>query len=43
MAPICEHCSCKVIGHGVEVEGHFFCCAHCARLATSADVRDRVA
>jgi len=31
MAPICEHCGCKVIGHGVEVEGHFFCCAHCAR------------
>ncbi len=42
MAPICEHCECKVIGHGVEVGGHFFCCAHCARLATSADVRDRV-
>jgi hypothetical protein len=43
MAPTCEHCQCKVIGHGVEVEGHFFCCAHCARLATSADVRDRIA
>lgn len=43
MAPICEHCQCKVIGHGVEVQGQFFCCAHCARTATSADVRDRVA
>ena len=20
MAPICEHCQCKIIGHGVEVE-----------------------
>jgi hypothetical protein len=32
-----------VIGHGVEVSGRFFCCAHCARIATSADVRDRAA
>jgi len=39
MAPICEHCKCRVIGHG----GRFFCCAHCARSATSADVRDRAA
>jgi hypothetical protein len=43
MAPICEHCQCKIIGHGVEVEGHWFCCAHCARESTKADVRDRVA
>jgi hypothetical protein len=25
------------------VAGRFFCCAHCARAATSADVRDRAA
>jgi Rieske Fe-S protein len=31
MAPVCEHCGCKVIGHGVEVGGLFYCCAHCAR------------
>ncbi len=31
MAPVCEHCGCKVIGHGVEADGRFFCCAHCAR------------
>lgn len=45
MAPICEQCQCRVIGHGVEVGGQFFCCAHCARLATSADVKvqDRAA
>ena len=40
IAPVCEHCNCKVIGHGVEVGNHFYCCAHCARTATSADVRD---
>ena len=31
LAPICEHCSCRIIGHGVGVDGHFYCCAHCAR------------
>jgi hypothetical protein len=31
MAPICEHCGVKVIGHGMTVRGQFFCCAHCAR------------
>jgi hypothetical protein len=43
IAPICQHCQCRVIGHGVEVGGQFYCCAHCARLATSADVKDRAA
>jgi hypothetical protein len=43
MAPICEHCGCRVIGHGNEVGGHFYCCAHCARQAESArvDIHDR--
>ena len=43
IAPICEHCQCRVIGHGVEVGGHFYCCAHCGRTASAADVRDRAA
>ncbi len=30
MASICKHCKCRVIGHGVEANGHFYCCAHCA-------------
>lgn len=44
MAPICERCECRVIGHGVEVDGRFFCCASCARDATQAgqQARDRV-
>ena len=33
LAPVCEHCGCKVIGHGIEVEGRWYCCAHCARQA----------
>jgi len=31
LAPSCEHCSVRVIGHGVEADdGRFFCCVHCA-------------
>jgi len=31
LAPVCENCGCKVVGHGVEADGVFYCCAHCAR------------
>jgi hypothetical protein len=41
LAPVCEHCHCKVIGHGVEAEGRFFCCASCARMAGVPALRDR--
>ncbi|HEV8337564.1 MAG TPA: hypothetical protein VGR67_14215 [Candidatus Polarisedimenticolia bacterium] len=33
LAPVCDHCGCKIIGHGIESDGVFFCCAHCAREA----------
>jgi hypothetical protein len=41
LAPTCEHCSCRVIGHGVEADGRIFCCAHCANAAGVAGVADR--
>jgi hypothetical protein len=31
----------KVIGHGVEADGRFFCCAHCASMAGVEGVADR--
>lgn len=31
LAPTCAHCGCRIIGHGMEAEGRFFCCAHCAK------------
>jgi hypothetical protein len=31
LAPDCAHCGCKIIGHGIEAKGAFYCCAHCAR------------
>jgi hypothetical protein len=43
MAPVCEHCGCKVVGHGVQANGRFFCCAHCAQaVGAGAGLRDRV-
>lgn len=42
MAPVCDHCGCKVIGHGVEADGRFFCCAHCARESGVSELQDRV-
>jgi hypothetical protein len=33
MAPQCDHCGCRIIGHGVEAGGKIFCCANCAREA----------
>jgi Rieske Fe-S protein len=42
LAPVCAHCGCKVIGHGVEAEHEFFCCAHCARHAGVKGVVDHV-
>jgi hypothetical protein len=32
LAPVCANCSCRIIGHGVEASGDFFCCAHCAHV-----------
>ncbi len=41
LAPTCEHCECRILGHGVESGGAMFCCAHCARQAGNHDVSDR--
>ena len=41
LAPACAHCGCKVIGHGVEADGSYYCCAHCARKAGRDELRDR--
>lgn len=37
LAPSCEHCGCRILGHGIEVTGRFYCCAHCARDAEDTD------
>ena len=42
LAPTCEHCDCRVIGHGVEQQGRMFCCAHCAEEAGVQGMIDRI-
>jgi len=41
LAPTCEHCGCRIIGHGVEAGDAVYCCANCARVSGAAGVRDR--
>ena len=40
IAPVCEHCRCRVIGHGVEHGERIFCCAHCAEMAGVREKRE---
>ncbi len=41
LAPTCAHCGCRIIGHGVEGDGKFFCCANCAHKKGVKGVEDR--
>jgi hypothetical protein len=42
MAPQCEHCNVRIIGHGIEAGDRIFCCAHCAEQAGVSGAVDRV-
>jgi hypothetical protein len=41
LAPRCSHCDCRIIGHGIEADGRFYCCAHCAHAKGVHEVADR--
>lgn len=41
LAPTCGHCGCKIVGHGMEAAGAYYCCAHCARHQGVRGVSDR--
>ena len=41
LAPVCNHCGCRILGHGVEANGSMFCCAHCARESGVEALADR--
>ena len=41
LAPVCKHCGCRVIGHGVEAKGVVYCCASCASKSGVGELRDR--
>ena len=43
LAPVCAHCGCRVIGHGIEANGTFYCCAHCAHAQGAGTIVDNAA
>jgi hypothetical protein len=42
LAPSCDHCGCRIVGHGVEAANKYFCCAHCARESGEQGLVDHV-
>ena len=42
LAPNCEHCGVRILGHGLEADGAFYCCDHCAKKAGVSGLNDRV-
>jgi Zn finger protein HypA/HybF involved in hydrogenase expression len=42
LAPTCNHCGCRIIGHGVEADDMLYCCAHCAGKEGVSELQDRV-
>ncbi len=41
VAPTCEHCGCRIVGHGMKSDGAMYCCAHCAEAVGVTGVADR--
>lgn len=42
LAPTCERCGIRILGHGVENGNHMYCGANCARSAGSRGLVDHV-
>jgi hypothetical protein len=42
LAPTCQHCGCRIIGHGTEARGKMYCCAHCAHAEGVKTAVDRI-
>lgn len=42
LAPSCKHCGCRIVGHGIDAEGEYYCCGHCARASGFSEVKDHV-
>lgn len=41
LAPICSTCGVKIVGHGLEKNGTYFCCDHGAETQGVKELRDR--
>ena len=42
LAPKCAHCGVRIVGHGLESDGTYFCCDHCAEAEGVSGLNDRV-
>lgn len=41
IAPVCAHCGCRILGHGVQVDATTYCCSHCERQVGEGATVDR--
>jgi len=41
LAPTCGNCGVRIVGHGMEASGEFFCCEHCAATQGVEGLKDR--
>lgn len=41
LAPSCATCGVRIVGHGLEHNGTFYCCDHCAEHQGVRELRDR--
>lgn len=42
LAPRCSACDVPIVGHGIEADGTYYCCAHCAEKEGVEEAVDRV-
>jgi hypothetical protein len=42
LAPECDHCGCRILGHGIESRDALYCCAHCASAQGETSACDRL-
>lgn len=42
VAPPCATCGVRILGHGLEADGAFYCCNHCAQHAGVDELKDRM-
>lgn len=42
LAPTCDNCGVRIIGHGVETGDSIFCCANCAQQKGVEGLADRI-
>ncbi len=42
LAPTCDNCGVRIIGHGIETNTAYYCCAHCAEQQGVTEAKDNI-